>query len=106
MHVTFKLHAELRKAFGRKELPISIEREAATLADAIDALLAIEIADERAARIIVSSPMPRASIASGAALNPAVIILINDADFRLVGGLDAPVHDGDSITLLPTIHGG
>lgn len=106
MHVIIKLHAELRKAFGRKEVPISIDRAAATLADALDALLAIKARDSHAARILAASTGPGATFATGAALNPAVVVLINDADYRLAGGLATPLHDGDAITLLPTIHGG
>jgi molybdopterin synthase sulfur carrier subunit len=104
--LTIKLHAELRKAFGSKDVRISLEREDATLKEAIDMLFSIDPAGEHAARIIVSGSKPHPSISSGDAVNPAVIILINDADYRLLGGIDAPLHDGDSITLLPTIHGG
>ena len=33
-------------------------------------------------------------------------IYINDEDVRFLGGLDAPVKDGDSITILPAVAGG
>jgi molybdopterin converting factor small subunit len=106
MDVIIKLHAELRLVFKNKEMQISFERNTATLSDVIDKLLSIEPVGEHAERIIVSSPKARPSTSSGDCVNPALIILINDADYRLVGGIDAPLHDGDSITLLPTIHGG
>lgn len=33
-------------------------------------------------------------------------IYINDEDVRFLGGLEAPVKDGDSITILPAVAGG
>lgn len=33
-------------------------------------------------------------------------VYINDDDVRYLGGLDAPVTDGDEITLLPAVAGG
>ena len=106
MEVTIKLLAELRKAFGSKDLRISFEHEGATLKEAIDRMLSIKPAGERATRLIVSSSKPNPSSIAGNTVNPALIILVNEADYRLAGGMDAPLHDGDSITLLPTIHGG
>jgi len=35
-----------------------------------------------------------------------VNIYINDEDVRFTGSLDAPVSDGDSITVLPAVAGG
>jgi molybdopterin converting factor small subunit len=40
------------------------------------------------------------------ALRRFVNIYINDEDVRFIGGLDAPVADGDSITILPAVAGG
>ena len=33
-------------------------------------------------------------------------IYINDEDVRFLGGLEAPIKDGDSITILPAVAGG
>ena len=33
-------------------------------------------------------------------------IYINDEDVRFLGGLEAPVKDGDSVTILPAVAGG
>lgn len=33
-------------------------------------------------------------------------VYINDDDVRYLGGLDAPVKDGDEVTLLPAVAGG
>jgi sulfur-carrier protein len=39
-------------------------------------------------------------------LHRFVNIYVNDEDVRFAGGLDAPVSDGDSITILPAVAGG
>ena len=40
------------------------------------------------------------------ALRRFINIYINDEDVRFLGGLDAPVKDGDSVTILPAVAGG
>jgi sulfur-carrier protein len=35
-----------------------------------------------------------------------VNVYLNDEDVRFLGGLDAPVRDGDTITVLPAVAGG
>lgn len=40
------------------------------------------------------------------ALHRFLNIYVNDDDVRYIGGLDAPVADGDDITLLPAVAGG
>ena len=40
------------------------------------------------------------------ALRRFINIYINDEDVRFLGGLDAAVKDGDSITILPAVAGG
>lgn len=37
---------------------------------------------------------------------PFVIFYLNDEDIRFVGGFDAPVQDGDELTIVPAIAGG
>jgi len=39
-------------------------------------------------------------------LHKYVNIYVADEDIRYIGGLDAPVKDGDEITLLPAVAGG
>jgi molybdopterin converting factor small subunit len=38
--------------------------------------------------------------------HPFLNVFLNDEDIRFTGGLDAPVKDGDDITLVPAIAGG
>ena len=40
------------------------------------------------------------------ALRRFVNVYINDEDVRFLGGIDAPVADGDNITVLPAVAGG
>lgn len=40
------------------------------------------------------------------ALRRFINIYINDEDVRFLGGLEAPVADGDSVTILPAVAGG
>jgi len=35
-----------------------------------------------------------------------VNVYLNDEDVRFIGGLDAPVRDGDTVTVLPAVAGG
>ena len=40
------------------------------------------------------------------ALRRFINVYINDEDVRFLGGLEAPIKDGDSITILPAVAGG
>ena len=40
------------------------------------------------------------------ALRRFINIYINDEDVRFLGGLDTPLKDGDSVTILPAVAGG
>ncbi len=40
------------------------------------------------------------------ALRRFINIYVNDEDVRFLGGLEAPVKNGDSITILPAVAGG
>ena len=40
------------------------------------------------------------------ALHRFVNIYVNDEDVRFTGGLEAPIADGDNVTILPAVAGG
>ncbi len=42
----------------------------------------------------------------GSELASDIIILINNIDHRLLQGLDTPLKDGDTITIISVVHGG
>lgn len=37
---------------------------------------------------------------------PGILVLINEADWELDGGIDAKVKSGDTVTFISTLHGG
>ena len=39
-------------------------------------------------------------------LHRFINVYLNDEDVRFAGGLAAPVHDGDNVTILPAVAGG
>ena len=42
----------------------------------------------------------------GGVLRPHVNLFLNDSDVRAVGGLDATLQDGDTLTVVPSVSGG
>jgi len=42
----------------------------------------------------------------GADLRRFVNVYVNDEDVRFIGGLDAPLSDGDQVVVLPAVAGG
>ena len=42
----------------------------------------------------------------GESVRPGILVLVNDADWELVGQLDYEVEDGDVVTFISTLHGG
>ena len=45
-------------------------------------------------------------VTEAGALARFVNIYVNDEDVRFLGGLETPIADGDSVTLLPAVAGG
>lgn len=48
----------------------------------------------------------KARLVKDGSLHRFVNIYVNDEDVRFAGGLEAPVADGDSLTILPAVAGG
>jgi sulfur-carrier protein len=48
----------------------------------------------------------RERLVDDAGLRRFVNVYLNDEDVRFLGGLGAPVHDGDTVTVLPAVAGG
>ncbi|WP_028937412.1 MoaD/ThiS family protein [Pseudonocardia spinosispora] len=48
----------------------------------------------------------KARLVKDGSLHRFVNIYVNDEDVRFSGGLEAPVADGDSLTILPAVAGG
>ncbi len=45
-------------------------------------------------------------IADGSSLRRFVNVYLNDEDVRFLGGLETPVSEGDTVTVLPAVAGG
>jgi MoaD family protein len=48
----------------------------------------------------------KARLVKEGSLHRFVNVYVNDEDVRFVGGLDAKVSDGDTVTILPAVAGG
>jgi molybdopterin synthase sulfur carrier subunit len=48
----------------------------------------------------------RDRLVDGAGLRRFINVYLNDEDVRFLGGLEAPVKDGDTVTVLPAVAGG
>ena len=51
-------------------------------------------------------PGIRERLLDGEDLRRFVNVYINDEDVRFIGGLEAPLSDGDQVTVLPAVAGG
>jgi molybdopterin converting factor small subunit len=48
----------------------------------------------------------RGRLVDGSGLRRFINVYLNDEDVRFLGGLAAPVQDGDTVTVLPAVAGG
>ena len=48
----------------------------------------------------------RERLVDGSGLRRFVNVYLNDEDVRFLGGLETPVKDGDTVTVLPAVAGG
>ena len=71
----------------------AVEGSGATLAELIDDLEG-------------RHPGLRDRLVESEALRRFVNVYVNDEDVRFLGGLQTPVSDGDSVTVLPAVAGG
>ncbi|RZS89969.1 molybdopterin converting factor small subunit [Motilibacter rhizosphaerae] len=62
--------------------------------------------DELIADLESRHPGLRDRLVDGDALRRFVNVYLNDEDVRFLGGLQAPVEDGDNVTVLPAVAGG
>lgn len=104
--VTVKLFAEMRSIYKRKEIGLEFDDERVSIEAVIERLLNMDETSGRGAKQVLLDSVTRPWNIELKNINPALVIMINDVDFKLHGGIDAKVIDGDAITFLPTIHGG
>ena len=62
--------------------------------------------DELISDLDARHPGLRERLVDGSGLRRFVNVYLNDEDVRFLGGLQTPVADGDSVTVLPAVAGG
>ncbi len=96
LKVRVLLLGTFREASGREELELIIPAEKADVATAIEELL--KTMGEKLKRELIDplseSPLPNA------------LILLNGVEINNLDGLETEIIDGDTLTLLPVVHGG
>ena len=90
MSVEVRIPTILRQYTGGAK---AVESSGATLADVIDDLE-------------FRHPGLRDRLIEDTSLRRCVNVYVNDEDVRFLDGLNTPVADGDSITVLPAVAGG
>jgi molybdopterin converting factor small subunit len=96
----------MRSIYKKKEISLEFDGDTVSLKSIIERLLDLDETGERAVRQVLVDSINRPWIIDATSINPAMVIMINDVDAKLRGGIDAELVDGDAITFLPTIHGG
>jgi ubiquitin related modifier 1 len=81
---------------ARHEL-LSVVPAGATLADLVRLLKAPQYLKERPEQFLD---------ASGDALRPGILVLVNDVDAEVVNGMEYVLEEGDSVEFVSTLHGG
>jgi molybdopterin synthase sulfur carrier subunit len=90
MAVTVSIPTILRTHTGGEK---SVEASGSTVAELIDNLEA-------------NHGGLKARLVKEGSLHRFVNVYVNDEDVRFAGGLEAPVSDGDNVTILPAVAGG
>ena len=91
MTASVRIPTVLRPAMGGEAL---VDVEGATIGEVIESLTS-------------SHPAIRGQILNDdGSLHRFLNVYVNDDDVRYIGGVDAPVANGDEITLLPAVAGG
>ncbi|MBD3186189.1 hypothetical protein GF325_05120 [Candidatus Bathyarchaeota archaeon] len=110
MNILVKLHGGLKESTGTDSVQVTVEEKkgAPVFLSLLKKLMAMDRIGMVIINAITGDEFKNASMDAldWTQLQPGVIILLNDADIRLSGGLEAPLKEGDVITFLPIIHGG
>ncbi|HDI53082.1 MAG TPA: MoaD/ThiS family protein [Candidatus Bathyarchaeota archaeon] len=96
LKVRVLLLGTFKEASGRGEVELTIPGDRADVATAIEELL--KVVGEKLERELID-PL------SGTPL-PTALILLNGVEINNLEGLETEVIDGDTLTLLPVVHGG
>jgi len=91
--LTVKLVGSLRSIVGRDTVKMSIPSSPITVAEFLK-LLTAEYGDLAA------------MLDEKGRLKPPFLLFINDVDYALLGGINAALKCGDTIAIVPVVHGG
>ena len=108
MKINLKLTGELRHVFNQGELTLDFNENEGpvSLRLVLARLIERDSVGKNAPRIILSSKDVNLENVTMKDLNPAIIIFINDVDYRITDGLDSELKNDDTVVLIPSIHGG
>ena len=95
MAVEVRIPTILRSLTGEQK---AVTAEGATLSAVID--------DLEANHPGIKDRLVEAGPGDGVGLRRFVNVYVNDEDVRFIGGLEAPLSDGDQVTVLPAVAGG
>ncbi|MEM0015373.1 MAG: MoaD/ThiS family protein [Zestosphaera sp.] len=93
MRVEVELLGVLRGRLGRDSLSLEVSSPSTGLRDLLRHLRA-------------SHPDLREAVDEEGGLTTSYIAFINGVDYRLLGGLEYALRDGDRVSLVPISHGG
>ena len=96
IRVRVLLLGTFREASGRGEVELRLSTPRATVAEVVGEL--IKAMGERLRRELID-PL------SGTPL-PTALILLNGVEINNLEGLETEILDGDTLTLIPVVHGG
>ena len=94
--IKVKLIATLGRLAGRDVIEISVDGDGLTVRDVLSKLHEVS-SDELMERLFKQGSME---------LQSDILVLVNDVEISALDGLDTVVRDGDTVVLLPTVHGG
>ena len=92
MDITIRIRGPIAKRLNNSVYTIDIGKEIS-----VCEILQLFIEREKDVKEIWSTPKR---------LDCESMILVNDADIGLIGGLNASLKEGDVLTILPLVHGG
>ncbi|KAF7633401.1 Ubiquitin-related modifier 1-like protein [Meloidogyne graminicola] len=81
---------------GKKECKIDLPGTKLTLKDLLEWMQSNMLKDNERREMLIQRDTVR----------PGVLVLVNQTDWEIIGGLDADLSDGDTVTFISTLHGG
>lgn len=106
MQVTILPFGSLRYINGSPKIELEFNENQICLKNVIKKIISEPKVGEKSVEYLLNDQNAKQKTITDDAINPALIILINDVDYRLLGGTNAKIEDGDRVVFIPSIHGG